>query len=414
MSTHKADILRSYCHVWQQYGDDSFVGLKYENDSFGVFFPIGYTVADSDKDVRSDILNLISVLSSFSDKKESYLFQKNTRLDTGVFPIHAYISVITYFLNNGYYRETKSVYKNGKSGRINWNRTIKTKRPMISSDDPVYIDFVVKSSPIKNNELITLINKYCVWEAFRKVGFLFSSYVPEKPELPFNASLFLSVLQNKREQTFDDKYLSLFKDMYEMIMYLGSSNDKKEFYYGTNSFEYVWQNLINTVYGEDDKIKESYFPHTQWHIQNGTEINSPLMPDTIMICDEQAFILDAKYYKYGVLGHLSESDSTGLPGTDSISKQIIYAEYVEAVKDFEAQNIYNVFLLPGHTSKGNPLYFGYADADWHSLKQPAIQTHKPYLHVEGIILDTKTIMRNHSAKNQKSIAELASLIENQK
>lgn len=105
---------------------DEFVGLKYENEKLSVYFPLGYSKSESDKDVRKDILNLISVLTTFSDHKQSFFpASVASNQNQKAFPIQAYIQIISDFLNHGYYTESERVFKRGTSGKINWSRTIK-------------------------------------------------------------------------------------------------------------------------------------------------------------------------------------------------------------------------------------------------------------------------------------------------
>jgi hypothetical protein len=115
-----------------------------------------------------------------------------------------------------------------------------------------------------------------------------------------------------------------------------------DFSYGTTRFEYVWEKMIDYVFGISNK--EDYFPQSNWHLRNREKQNSVLEPDTIMITDGVAYILDAKYYKYGVF------ENGSLPSTSSIAKQIIYAEHIEDNKmTDEYGNVlktYNAFLLP--------------------------------------------------------------------
>lgn len=49
---------------------DKFVGLKYSENKLQIYFPVGYAHSDSadEKQIRKEILNLISVLSSFGEK----------------------------------------------------------------------------------------------------------------------------------------------------------------------------------------------------------------------------------------------------------------------------------------------------------------------------------------------------------
>ena len=100
--------------------------------------------------------------------------------------------------------------------------------------------------------------------------------------------------------------------MLAVILYNGEENSEKNYRYGTYRFEYVWEALINKVYGI--KEKREYFPNTYWSIDGVQYENACLEPDTIMIWNGNVYVLDAKYYKYGVTRRM-----TDLPESTSIN-----------------------------------------------------------------------------------------------
>lgn len=411
------------CDYKAKLSGSEFVGLKFENGTLRINFPLGYKESKDEKERRKDILNLISVLSTFSDRRDSFYNKENFRNSERVeFPIHAYLFIINNFLSNGYYIEREPVYKKNASGKINWSRTIKQIRPQVADGNVVYLDFIARKINHNDANLITLVHKYCVHESFSKIGFLFSSFVPPKSELKFNANLFKTVIQKKMSQTFNEKEQLLFKNMLDIINYLDSSGQSKNFYYGTEHFEHVWESLVDTVFGEPDK--EKFYPKCHWVLydKNGGERQIDysndvykkysLRPDTIMIPDrgkteQKIFVLDSKFYKYGV-----SSVSYDLPGSDSIIKQIAYAEFIEkgnqqipkdVLRNLNKSEIYNAFILPFDKKDGDDFEcFGYANCDSYSGKK----YHKIY----GILLDVKSIMRRHIPRDKALITELSQKI----
>ena len=318
--------------------------------------------------------------------------------------------------------ETEPVYKRARGGKINWSKTIKQMRPQVAGESPnesiVYLDFITKKSAHNENELITQIHKFCVYEAYEKIGCLFGFMQPEKATVPFNAELFISVLRTRMANTFNEKHLLLFQNMLDIICYMGKREDNRKASFGTNDFEYVWEGLIDRVFGIDDK--EKYFPHCTWKINNDeksldwrSEKRTALRPDTIMeLTDDckKIFILDAKYYQY----------PRTLPGTGSILKQIAYAEFIETqlreIPDQAGNDIFNAFILPYAAEDGRNVEtsyrlenFGYAECDW---RKGDAQDAKPYERIYGILLDVRSIMQRHPKSSDKDIAELAAKIDN--
>lgn len=406
---------------------DKFVGLRFVDGKLSVHFPVGYAKPENadDKQIRLDILNLISVLSSFGTP-ESLLHQTDVRLKSTqvTFPIHAYLFVINDFLNHGYYRSKEQLYKRASSGKISWNRTIKQVRPQIANENAVYLEFITHRTNHNKVELITLIHKFCVHESFCKLGFLFSSFVPAKPPIAFNKNFFTSILQAKIAHTFNENEILLFKNMLDIILYLDSSADKENFIFGTNNFHHIWEQLVDSVYGEKDK--EKFYPKVYWHLNGSkadfsfgnSEKRNSLRPDTIMIQnrgkpEQKIFVLDSKYYQYG-----ATKNPNHLPDSASVVKQLAYAEYIdnteirsklpEDVRFFiKSGNIYNAFIMPADNE--SPENIGYVSADY-ALPQNSNLCEKPYHKIYGILLDIRTLMHSHRPHNIQAIAELAQKI----
>lgn len=413
--------LKDVCVYDAKLNGDEFVGFKCENGKFKVQFPLGYRKADDEKEIRRDILNLISVLSTFCEHDDSFIPYSSSKNQSAQFPIHAYIFLISDFMDNGYYTENKPVYRRSSSGKINWGRTIKQVRPQIVHDSAVYLDFITRRTNHNENELISQIHKTLVYESFSKIGWIFSSFMPQKGSLAFNANLFRAVVKSKIAQSFDEKRLMLFHSMLLVIDYMDSSDDEKTFYFGTEHFEGVWERLVDSVFGEPNK--EKFYPKCHWFIEGKGQANLSndvykkysLRPDTIMITNrgkenQRIFVLDSKYYKYG-----ASFENHDLPGTDSIVKQIAYAEFIERAPDslpadvktaLNTNEIYNAFILPGklHDDSKTLEYFGYSYADYKD------KCGKSYSKIHGFILDVKNIMQNHSKKDSSFIEALSQRI----
>ena len=394
---------------------DYFVGIKYENDSLKINFPLGYKMASTEEDLKKDVLNLIGVISSLSDANESFIqTQKISLKENVVFPIHAYLYLIKDFLTNGYYFEKEVIYTKSTNGKTNWTKTARQVKPLLQDDSVFYTECITRKIKHNENEFISQIHQYCVWESVSKIGWLFSSFTPVNPRLKFNRNLFLSIIKTKLSQTFNEKTMLLFNYMIDVIEFLDKSGDSKNFTYGTNEFEYIWESMVDSTFGEKNKTK--YYPHCYWDI-DGKEYSSEqlefkqsaLRPDTIMITDkgkenQKTFVLDSKYYRYGESKQLNH-----LPMSGSIIKQIAYAEYIENKESQgklkNSRSIYNAFIMPFESkdSSMNMKFVGYAYTDYKTGD-------KPYYKIKTILIDTKWLIENHN-RNNKVIAELAELIE---
>ena len=185
----------------------SFVGIKMENNKLPVIcFPMGLRNTSiskpSEKDCKRDFHQLISVLNDRT--LQAYLSEddlKESKLD---FPFHAFVKVLQYYLDFGYFAEPKIIYKKDTSGRINWPRTIKKINPQVAKNrsgqyQVVYLDLITRGNCYREDCLITLVHKYCVWKAANLIGPLYGVNIDdvENPKLQLNYDLFTGVIQEK-------------------------------------------------------------------------------------------------------------------------------------------------------------------------------------------------------------------------
>lgn len=406
--------LRGRCEVVTQEEGDRFVGIKADTTDAKVYFPLGYQLPETDEEIRHDIFNLFGILSEFKDKEEGYLNKNLVKSTHKVkFPINSYLEIIYYYMENGYYIERDPVFKTDTKGKIDWSRTIKKQKPLLQKNkdgisySPIYTQFTVRQSNPNENKEITRINKHCVYESFKKLGWLFTSHVPPKPEGECQAKRFLPILQKKLANTNNDVRKKLFTSMINMLEFMDDNNNLDNFSYGTYTFEYVFEKLIDSAFGIKDK--DDYFPRVKWNLQlhDQDKNKKPLQPDTIMIYNDKIYVIDAKYYRYG-----DTFEPKHLPNASSINKQITYGEYIDQTKDeYDSEHIFNAFLMPFNMNSDltelNDIYenIGQAVSEWKTSEN------KHYERVQGILIDIRTLMFMYNGNKRSNIEELASVIE---
>lgn len=404
--------LKVRCHVNKNGDGDRFVGVKADTNNAMVFFPMGYRLPDNEEDIRDDILKLIEVISTFNDSKDRLLAMDQFAAPQSVnFPVNAYMNIIRYFLEqNDYYKEREQVRKTADRGKIDFPASLRKNVKFFQEDGSPFFDrYTVKGSSPNEKNLITQIHKYCVFEAFNTLGWLFTPHLPPDPHITLEPERFLFALKKKLAVTHNDKDKLLFQAMIQMLEYLDSENDSKQYYFGTDRFEYVWEKLIDEVFGI--RGKEEFFPRTKWKLKfTASKDNHALEPDSIMMCDDKIYVLDAKYYRYGVTG-----EPRHLPESSSINKQITYGEYIDNCRELKDKYgdlpIYNAFLIPFNKSE-NPFnmtdeYFlniGEATGEWKS-------NGKLYEHVQGIVIDIRFLMNNYTGSHKSKIRKLAKVID---
>lgn len=407
-----SNLLRNMCHVNTNNDNDRFVGFKVDSESASVFFPIGYQLPETENELRVDIIRLINILSEYNEKKDSfYKLVGLNSLKEVKFPINAYLEIINYYLEErAYYIEKEVVYKESDRGKTDWTRTIHKQKPIIQVNNSViYLNKIVRFSSPNENKLITQIHKYCVFESFKKIGWLFTTDYPPRPEIQYNKNLFIDELNFKLRKTNNDRNKRLFNSMISMLNYYDNEVKMDYFHYGTFNFEYVWEMMIDKVFGV--KNKDKYFPKAIWHLKNDKFRKfEALRPDTIMVFEDKIFVLDAKYYKYGITGNLSH-----LPEGKSIHKQITYGEFISTNKKFindrsNKEVVFNAFLMP-YNSKENVFKYkeifenvGESTGEWKEQLNS-------FERVQAILVDIRYLMINYNANNIPRVMALANSIE---
>lgn len=398
--------LRFRCHVNTNTDGDNFVGVKADMDDASIFFPLGYELPENDDDLRADVFNLFGVLATCM-REESVIDDSKIEVPKiQNFPLHAYLKLIRHFLRVGhYYIETDYHYRSDIKGKISWSRTIREQRALIQQDGSlIFTKMSIRSITPNANKQITQIHRFCVYEAFERMGWLYVPFMPEKPDSHPDIKESIYVLNKKLATTNDDVNQELFTAMRDMLIYIDARSSDKHFFYGTEFFSSVWERMIDKAFGVEDK--EQYFPSTRWFLNYGREkVKRPLQPDTIMIYRNKYYVLDAKLYRYGW-----DANPVNLPNSADINKQITYGEYIEQSKKISNEELYNAFIMPFNKSNNsfsissNIGNIGEAVSDWKS-------NIKNYERIQGIVIDTRYLMYNYMITSEEQKRIMAECIE---
>ena len=415
---------------------NQFVGLKITNTERAITFPMGYNLEENEvstekinKSQRMAILNLLSRINGCKKLKEGEkIFEFNNQKSNSSMPLQSMIYIIEDFLErNTYYTEKEILYTTAKSGKISWNRTVKQIQPTVSESGIAFLDFIIRKNHIQENQLITELHIYCVYKCFEVLGFLYTSYLPEKgilseTDISKDKKYFLSFIQEKIDNTHLEVNIELFSAMYDFLNNFNADAELTSATYGTKSFQTVWESMVEKLFSTvSENVKEKYFyPRTKWTFKKFR--NAPLRPDTIMIEDDKCFILDSKYYSYSSIEKDEDTEngeeiSGSIPGSDSIQKQITYAEFIDRETNnnlnnkrkekyrFASADIFNVFILPAKNTEGKFEYLGYATSEWKDNS-------KNYHYVHAITIDTQFLMLSGNKNSEVLKKELVDFIVN--
>lgn len=398
--------IRERCHVNTNEDGDSFVGVKADTDDAIIYFPIGYQLPENDDDLRVDINNLLGVLSAFMKEDRVIEVSKFEAPRAVDFPMHAYLKVIRGFLRMGrYYIETDPHFRTDTKGNASWPRTVREQKALVQKNGSlVFTNMTVRSVTPNANKQITQIHRFCVYEAFEKMGWLYVPFMPDNPGPHPSIKESIYILNKKLVSTHNDVEQDLFTAMRDMLVYIDERSSDKQYFFGTDFFENVWERMIDKAFGVEDK--EQYFPRARWLLDYGRDKEKrPLQPDTIMIYGDKCYVLDAKLYRYGW-----SANPEHLPNGADINKQITYGEYVERTKSLPNEKLYNAFIMPYNKENnlfmltGNVGNIGEAVSDW---KPNA----KNYERIQGILVDTRYLMYNYIGTSEQQKKEMAECIE---
>lgn len=401
----KISNLKDICYVSSNYSNDNYVGIKFLDDDVKVFFPIGYEIPNDNVECRKSILSLIRTISIEnkilkSDSKYSNNNGKNTEV-----PFNSFLWIINDYLNNGLYTDKEKIYIRGQSGKINWKRTLDTQF-YVSGKNAVYLNQYVEKNTLEDN-VITDIHAYCVDVSVNYIGWIFGNIsVPSNNIIKKRLHYYLTILNKEIIHSFDDHKKTLLINLKKILEMSGGNNKSALKNYGTNQYEYIWEYMVNEVYG-NEKV-DLYFPNSKYHLIGFDDDfdSSSLRPDTILSIDKDIYILDSKYYKYGIT-----KNPINLPSTDSVQKQITYGEHIK--KNFKKfENIYNAFIIP-FNKNNNPFelnsnieYVGFAESSWKK-----VISGNYFERISVILLDTKYLIDCYNKYIDSSLEKMVASIQ---
>ena len=396
--------LKDICVVSSNTIDDNYVGIKFIDEEVKVYFPLGYEIPEENAECRKSIINLMKTISIGNRliNSDSKLSMNNGKEDE--IPFNSFIWIINDYLNNGLYTDKEKVYKQNQNGKINWKKTLNTKF-YISGNNAVYLNPYVEKNTLEDN-IITDIHAYCVKVSVEYIGWIFGNIpVPENNIVENRCNYYITILNKEIIHSFDDRKKTLLINMKKILELSGGSNKSKLKNYGTTQYEYIWEYMVNEVYGNENVDK--YFPNSKYHLLGFDNViaASSLRPDSILSVEKDIYILDSKYYKYGIT-----RNPLHLPNTDSVQKQITYGEHIETNYNYE--KIYNAFILPYNKYK-NPFelsnnieYVGFSESSWKNKKSS-----KYYERVSVILIDTKYLIDCYTRCNDNNIDKLIASIQ---
>ena len=296
--------------------EESFVGIRIKDNFIEFHYPETYNLSVDDKNLRKDIINILRTVSLAKTKKDTYSEYYTEHHNIASFPLSAYLWIINDYLTFGRYENKETSYNVGINGKVSWKRTMMSE-PIISHGNVVYTTIVSETNKQQDN-LLTEIYNFCVKKSVDSVGWLYSIGFDTNGidyYRRFNKRLYLNAVNMTLTHTFNDNKKIRLQQMKNIITGLDDClKNTNELNYGVESYEYVYECMIDRLFSNISDIRE-FYPKASWYLIKDHQHcdTAPLRPDTILIRDRDVYILDSKYYRYGVT-----FDPNDLPDTTSI------------------------------------------------------------------------------------------------
>ena len=413
-STSKKDVvdIEINYHKVTNKVDDSFIGIKIKNNRIDFYYPETYNFDESSiEKSREDVLAILQTISIAKTHSDSRIKVESSFSNNEAIPLLSYLWIIRDYLMNGFYVNREKVLKKNQRGKVDWKRTLNG-QPIISKGKVVYSDIVVS---VKNelDNIIVEIHKYCVKKSLDILGWLFginsSNFIETKPFYKELKNLYIDTLRKELSQTFDDEKKLRLSNMLSIIEGLSDEQNGNELVYGVDSYAYIFERMINSIFGNRDATK--FNPSANWFMKSNDYKtpfpSSDLRPDTILIKDNIAYVLDSKFYRFGYTANTKD-----LPETTSIQKQITYGDFIKNNKmGDEIQKIRNAFILP-YNKSNNKLglngiieYIGYSKTDY----RKGAEDHEI---IHAFLIDLKYVIETWNKRNHgNDVASLVKQIE---
>lgn len=385
--------LREIVQTDQVLLEDHWVGLFLKNGRPKLNFPTGLIPSQDRDGLRRQARQLLELLQDAHAFKEDCFEDYSNTTSISQFPLRSMQTLIEDYLASGKLITLPvEHFQLDSPGQIQWNRTLQSQTPFPNARGRlVYPHLISSKRSLTDDFLISQVHAYCLAVSFDYLGWIYTNSQPDLNVPLLNVELFRYQIHKTLSQTFNDRDVAILSCLSSIIDWVANDAHTSTQTYGTSRFDFVWEYLIDSIFGINDKVE--YYPSTAWNALSDSSSykNRRLKPDSIMLHQGKTFILDAKYYPFGIT-----KNPENLPGSADINKQITYGNFV-ALK-YGGPPLFNVFLLPGKTPSIFEPQF-YSSVSW-------IESPKPHQIVHAVIFDTTTALESYASGKTRHIKDL--------
>jgi len=308
--------------------------------------------------------------------------KSNTELDI-------ILSLLKFYKENQSFFTFISKSAHSQKNKINWNKTINKKQPIIQNNTPIYFDLAITSKKVNYEEELLVLFYSTLNFIKSKYAFDFSS--PQNYEL-IKGHHYENILRKGcrylksiKYKYYSDKMISIYNLLYAFFERSEKTQSKKQIeeVLLIKDFNIVFEDMIDDLIG-DCKL----LPELKNHA-DGKQVDHIYKYKSLLVEDEIYFVGDSKYYK-----------PQNSVGKYSKAKQFTYAKNViqyniDLFNDgkLDKQLRYRENLTEGYNITPNFFISAFVNKDFDFSKSYLDETEKPILqtHFENRLFDRDTL-----------------------
>lgn len=295
-----------------------------------------------------------------------------------------------------FFRENQTLFtfiskkSNSQLHKINWNKTVNKHQPLISNNQPIYLNVNSKRRKINDEEEL-LVLFYSTLN-YLKSKYSFELVIPEQYKLitghEFEKYLFKGTrfLKNIKYKYFSDKLISLYNLLYVFFDRSNKikANHKIEEVLLVKDFNIVFEDMIDDLIGDPNLV-----PELKNH-SDGKQVDHIYKYDSLILKDTIYYVGDSKYYK-----------NTTSIGQYSQAKQFTYAKNIiqHSINLFNTNSLsndiqYRDFLTEGYNITPNFFITAFVDSTF-DFKKSYLKDNgetKIQFHFENRLFDRDTLL----------------------
>lgn len=224
-------------------GRYNFVGFINKRDKILISCPKHFLYRD-ENDIK---LIIRCILKSFRTSNKG----SSEKIDCNI-PFRAYLDVLGYYYKYGLFKKRSVQYRQGYSGNIDWNRTIRKSQKIISNGNLLFLPFEVKET-VKEDTFIGKCMQYVINEGYEQFGrFAAIGERLDSEDVMLNfkdTEAVIKQLKDEEGKHFRDSEIQLIRSLISYFRWEGSVTENA--YFLTQSFELSWEAMVHNYLNEN-------------------------------------------------------------------------------------------------------------------------------------------------------------------